>query len=45
MVIGKGGNAIRHLREITNARIKVEDAVPESDERVIAISATEVFIT
>jgi poly(rC)-binding protein 2/3/4 len=45
LVIGKGGNAIRHLREITNSRIKVEDAVPESDERVIAISATEVFIT
>ncbi|MCO5546752.1 hypothetical protein L7F22_000188 [Adiantum nelumboides] len=41
MVIGKGGNAIRHLRDITGARIKVEDAVPDADERVIAISATE----
>ena len=45
MVIGKGGNAIRHLRDITNARIKVEDAVPDSDERVISISAAEVFVT
>eukprot|EP00250_Pteridium_aquilinum_P019391 c24412_g1_i1 orf=201-2342(+) len=41
MVIGKGGNAIRHLRDITGARIKVEDSVPDADERVIAISATE----
>ena len=42
MVIGKGGNAIRHLRDITGARIKVEDPVPDADERIIAISATEV---
>lgn len=42
MVIGKGGNAIKHLRDVTGARIKVEDAVPDADERVIAISATEV---
>lgn len=41
MVIGKGGTAIRHLREVTGARIKVEDSVPDADERVIAISATE----
>lgn len=41
MVIGKGGNAIKHLRDVTGARIKVEDAVPDADERVIAISATE----
>jgi predicted RNA-binding protein YlqC (UPF0109 family) len=43
MVIGKGGNAIRHLRDITGARIKVEDPVPDADERVISISATEVW--
>ncbi|KAH7300501.1 hypothetical protein KP509_24G065400 [Ceratopteris richardii] len=41
MVIGKGGNTIRHLRSMTGARIKVEDAVSDADERVIAISATE----
>ncbi|CAM6030659.1 unnamed protein product [Sphagnum balticum] len=40
-VIGKGGSIIENLREETGARIKVADAVPGSEERVIIISANE----
>lgn len=43
-VIGKGGSIIRGLREDTGARIKVADPIPGSDERVIIISANEVFL-
>jgi poly(rC)-binding protein 2/3/4 len=43
-VIGKGGSIIENLREETGARIKVADAVPGSEERVIIISANEVRI-
>jgi poly(rC)-binding protein 2/3/4 len=43
-VIGKGGSIIENLREETGARIKVADAVPGSEERVIIISANEVCI-
>ncbi|KAH9543738.1 hypothetical protein CY35_13G080500 [Sphagnum magellanicum] len=40
-VIGKGGSIIKNLREETGARIKVADAVPGSEERVIIVSANE----
>ncbi|CAK9863214.1 unnamed protein product [Sphagnum jensenii] len=40
-VIGKGGSVIKNLREETGARIKVADAVPGSEERVIIVSANE----
>jgi poly(rC)-binding protein 2/3/4 len=43
-VIGKGGSIIKNLREETGARIKVADAVPGSEERVIIISANEVIV-
>lgn len=36
-VIGKGGGIIKALREETQAKITVADAVPGSDERVILI--------
>ncbi|MQL85911.1 hypothetical protein Taro_018437 [Colocasia esculenta] len=38
-VIGKGGAVVRQLREETGARIRVEDSVPGSDDRVILIVA------
>ena len=41
-VIGKGGSIIHNLRKETGARIKIADAVPGSDERVIIVSAVEV---
>ena len=43
-VIGKGGSIIHNLRKETGARIKIADAVPGSDERVIIVSALEVQI-
>lgn len=36
-VIGKGGDVIQQLRNETTAKIKIEDAVPSCDERVITI--------
>lgn len=36
-VIGKGGGIIRALREETQAKITIADAVPGSDERVIIV--------
>ncbi|KAJ7542078.1 hypothetical protein O6H91_07G013500 [Diphasiastrum complanatum] len=42
-LIGKGGNIIRHIREETHAHIKIADAVPGSDERVVIISANEIL--
>lgn len=41
-VIGKGGSIIHNLRKETGARIKIADAVPGSNERVIIVSADEV---
>lgn len=38
-VIGKGGSIVRQFREETGARIRIEDAVPRSDDRVILIVA------
>eukprot|EP00271_Cylindrocystis_brebissonii_P015824 TRINITY_DN38860_c0_g1_i1.p1 TRINITY_DN38860_c0_g1~~TRINITY_DN38860_c0_g1_i1.p1 ORF type:complete len:571 (+),score=97.62 TRINITY_DN38860_c0_g1_i1:165-1877(+) len=40
-VIGKGGSVIKVLREETGARIKIADAVPGIDERVIIISGPD----
>lgn len=40
-IIGKGGDVIKHLRDETGARIKVEHAVPGAEERVIVISAPD----
>uniref|UniRef100_A0A0C9QU69 TSA: Wollemia nobilis Ref_Wollemi_Transcript_9470_2796 transcribed RNA sequence n=1 Tax=Wollemia nobilis TaxID=56998 RepID=A0A0C9QU69_9CONI len=40
-VIGKGGNNIKQVRQETGASVKVEDAKPDSDERVIIVSSTE----
>eukprot|EP00249_Psilotum_nudum_P018422 c26796_g1_i2 orf=244-1953(+) len=39
-IIGKGGNVIKAIRQETRAKVKVEDAVPGSDERVIYISSS-----
>ncbi|OVA04991.1 K Homology domain [Macleaya cordata] len=36
-VIGKGGGIIKAMRDETGAKIKVDEAVPGSDERVIII--------
>ncbi|KAK4267706.1 hypothetical protein QN277_024451 [Acacia crassicarpa] len=39
-LIGKGGSVIRHFRELTGARIHVDDsAAASSDERVIVIAS------
>ncbi|EXC44895.1 KH domain-containing protein [Morus notabilis] len=40
-LIGKGGSVIRHLQNETGAFIKIVDAPPDSDERVVLISARE----
>lgn len=39
-VIGKGGSIIKALRQECRSKIKVEDPVPGSDERVIYICST-----
>ncbi|XP_019196873.1 PREDICTED: KH domain-containing protein HEN4 [Ipomoea nil] len=38
-VIGKGGANIRHFREETGAKIRIDDSAPACDERVITIIA------
>jgi hypothetical protein len=40
-LIGKGGCIIRGLQSETGASIKIADPVPDSDERVVVISARE----
>ncbi|KAJ4962453.1 hypothetical protein NE237_022392 [Protea cynaroides] len=40
-LIGKGGSIIRALQSETGASIKIADAAPDSDERVVLISARE----
>ncbi|MCL7038335.1 hypothetical protein MKW94_004269, partial [Papaver nudicaule] len=40
-LIGKGGSIIRALQSDTGASIKIADAEPDSDERVVLISARE----
>uniref|UniRef100_A0A7S0X234 K Homology domain-containing protein n=1 Tax=Mantoniella antarctica TaxID=81844 RepID=A0A7S0X234_9CHLO len=40
-VIGRSGDTIKALREQSGAKIKVEDAIPGSEERVVAISCAE----
>nr|XP_010927252.1 KH domain-containing protein HEN4 [Elaeis guineensis] len=38
-VIGKGGSIVRQFREETGAKIRIEDPVPGSEDRVITIIA------
>ncbi|KAI4329445.1 hypothetical protein L6164_021709 [Bauhinia variegata] len=40
-LIGKGGSIVRALQNETGASIKIADAVADSDERVVVISARE----
>ncbi|KAI3986387.1 hypothetical protein MKX01_002232 [Papaver californicum] len=40
-LIGKGGSIIRALQSDTGASIKIADAEPDSDERVVLVSARE----
>lgn len=40
-IIGKGGSVIKKMREETGAKIKVEEQVPDCDERIVLISAAE----
>ncbi|KAH7286928.1 hypothetical protein KP509_32G028300 [Ceratopteris richardii] len=40
-VIGKGGSIIKKMREETGAKIKVEEELPDCDERIIQISSAE----
>lgn len=40
-LIGKGGSIVRSLQNETGASIKIADAAPDSDERVVVISARE----
>ncbi|KAL4589333.1 hypothetical protein LXL04_002239 [Taraxacum kok-saghyz] len=42
-LIGKGGSIRRALQSETGASIKIADSAPESDERVVVISAREAF--
>jgi len=41
-LIGKGGSVVRALQNETGASIQIVDAGPDSDERVVVISALEV---
>lgn len=41
-LIGKGGSIVRTFQNETGASIKIADVVPDSDERVVLISAREV---
>lgn len=41
-VIGKGGTIVQQFREETGARIRIDDSIPGSDERVILIMADAV---
>ncbi|KAH7296101.1 hypothetical protein KP509_26G008900 [Ceratopteris richardii] len=40
-IIGKGGSIIKRMREETGAKIKVEEEVPDCDERIIRVSSSE----
>ncbi|XP_050382534.1 KH domain-containing protein HEN4 [Argentina anserina] len=40
-LIGKGGSIVRTFQNETGASIKIVDAAPDSDERVVVISAQE----
>ncbi|KAL9268585.1 KH domain-containing protein [Drosera capensis] len=40
-LIGKGGSVISQIRQETGAKIRVNDAVPGSDERVVFIMAAD----
>eukprot|EP00250_Pteridium_aquilinum_P009151 c18475_g1_i1 orf=338-1951(-) len=40
-IIGKGGSVIKKMREDTGAKIKVEEEIPDCDERIVRISSTE----
>jgi hypothetical protein len=40
-VIGKGGEIIKQLRADTGARIRIEECLPNAEERVITISASD----
>ena len=40
-VIGKGGTIISQIRQETGAKVKVEEAVPGCDERVVVIMGSE----
>lgn len=44
-VIGKGGANVRQLQQETGTSILVDSVVPDSDERVISVSAKEVSST
>eukprot|EP01025_Chloroclados_australasicus_P020797 TRINITY_DN2190_c0_g2_i1.p1 TRINITY_DN2190_c0_g2~~TRINITY_DN2190_c0_g2_i1.p1 ORF type:complete len:519 (+),score=60.46 TRINITY_DN2190_c0_g2_i1:139-1695(+) len=41
-VIGKGGEVIQEFRQMSQAKIKVEPAVPNSEEREILISSSNI---
>ncbi|KAJ4718780.1 KH domain-containing protein [Melia azedarach] len=40
-LIGKGGSIVRTMQNETGASIKIADIVPDSDERIVVISARE----
>ena len=40
-VIGEGGAIISDIRQTTGARIKVDDAVPGCEERIVHISGSD----
>ncbi|GJP46400.1 hypothetical protein CLOM_g5692 [Closterium sp. NIES-68] len=41
VVIGKGGSRIKQIKEETGARVKVNEAVADCDERIVVIDAVE----
>jgi poly(rC)-binding protein 2/3/4 len=44
-VIGKGGSTIKSIRQVSGARIEVDDTKADRDECIITVIATEVWFT
>lgn len=40
-IIGRGGSIVKQIRDETGARVKIADAVPGVDERVVIVSGLE----
>lgn len=42
-VIGKGGSAIKNIRQTSGARVEVDDTNQKTEECIITVTSTEVF--
>ena len=44
-IIGQGGQRIRQIRQDSNAKIKIDEPQPGSNDRIITITGTQEQIT